>query len=105
MFFFTTNGILVLPNTISGIFKSPIWTQLYTWIRVGFVSRIGFVCDTPNRLASSKRLSKLHNKDLNVVVNGNQLNNVENEKKLLVVYIDNNLAFNKHVYAVCGNIT
>ena len=54
-------------------------------------------------MGTSKKISKLHNKELNIVVNGNQLNNVENEK-LLGVHIDNNLAFNKHVDAVCGNI-
>ena len=50
-----------------------------------------------------KKISKLHNKEA-IVVHGNQLNNVENEK-ILGVHIDNNLAFNKHVDAVCGNIT
>ena len=55
-------------------------------------------------MGTSKKISKLHNKELNIVVNGNQLNNVENEK-LLGVHIDNNLTFNKHVDAVCGNIT
>ena len=55
-------------------------------------------------MGTSKKISKLHNKELNIVVNGNQLNNVENEK-LLGVHIDNNLAFHKHVDAVCGNIT
>ena len=35
--------------------------------------------------------------ELNIVVNGNQLNNVENEK-LLGVHIDNNLAFKGFVW-------
>ena len=42
-----------MSNTISGIFKSPIRAQFYTWIRVGCVSRIRFVCDTLNGLTSS----------------------------------------------------
>ena len=33
----TSNGNLALSTNISGIFKSPIWTQFYTWIRVGCV--------------------------------------------------------------------
>ena len=57
-------------------------------------------------MGKSKKISKLYNKELNIVnvVNGNQLNNVESDK-LLGVHIDNNLAFHKHVDAVCGNIT
>ena len=46
-------------------------------------------------MGTNKKISKLHSKELNIVVNGNQLNNVESEK-LLGVHIDNNLAFNKH---------
>ena len=44
---------MALSNTISGIFKSPIWTQFYTWICVGYVSRNRFVCDTLNGLTSN----------------------------------------------------
>ena len=39
-------------------------------------------------MGTSKKISKLHNKELDIVVNGNQLNNVE---KLLGVHIDKHL--------------
>ena len=55
-------------------------------------------------VGTSQRLSKQKSRTLSINVNGNDLECVDNEK-LLGVYIDPSLSFNKHVDHVCRSIT